>query len=243
MSSTCALSTGVESTSAFTAALWRLFSGGGGGGLRKRGNEDKREWNFGAFSSTAVLKGREWLRGPRSQPHGPFSLWIMEAFLWFLTPLLHAGSRQPSAHHSQQTRSNTLSRYTIEIPLFPGQVPRYTWAWQELSRQRRVTLERKSLVGWSVQHVGPDISDTVEWLGGKDWGSRSAFSLLLWKVSTIILYRRWFTDLVSCATNRLMFAVQRMTHNVFVILACVCFDGSGASDFISIHSCVIGLVS
>lgn len=96
-----------ESTSAFTAALWRLFSAARGveeGGGRKRVEADKREWNFEAFSS-AVVKGPEWERGPCSQPHGLFSLWIMEAFLWFLTPLSHAGSRQPSTRPSQQTRS------------------------------------------------------------------------------------------------------------------------------------------
>lgn len=52
---------------------------------------------------------------PCSQPHGPFSLGIMEAFLWFLTSLSHAGNGQPFANRSQQTRSDTLTHWIIEF--------------------------------------------------------------------------------------------------------------------------------
>lgn len=86
----------------------------GVGGGRKGVRAEKREWNFEALGS-AVVKGSEWVWRPCSQPHGPFSLGIMEAFLWFLTSLSHAGNGQPSANRSQQTRSDTLTRCIIEF--------------------------------------------------------------------------------------------------------------------------------
>ncbi len=124
--------------------VWRAREGGWGEGERA----EKREWNSEALGS-AVVKGGEWERRPCSQPHGPFSLRIMEAFLWFLTPLSHAGNGQPSTHRSQQTRSDTLTHWIIEFytqeshPLrWPGS--RYTWPWQELSQDQH-HIQEKSL--------------------------------------------------------------------------------------------------
>lgn len=108
MLSTCALSTGVlknplrPSSSIVEALFWEQ---GRGGAEEEKESEQREENETRRLFGSAVVKGSEWERGPCSQPHGPFSLWIMEAFLWFLTPLSHAGNGQPSIRHSQQTRS------------------------------------------------------------------------------------------------------------------------------------------
>lgn len=108
-----------ESTPAFQqhcgGSFLRVGEQERGGGRKKRSESREKRMKLWGSLSSAVVKGSEWERRPCSQPHGPFSLGIMEAFLWFLTPLSHAGNGQPSTHCSQQTRSDTLTRWIIEF--------------------------------------------------------------------------------------------------------------------------------
>ena len=103
MLSTCALSTGVlknplqPSSGIVEALFWELESKRGevvweGGG--RKGNESReRRMKLLEALGSAVVKGSEWERRPCSQPHGPFSLGIMEAFSVVLNPLVACWER------------------------------------------------------------------------------------------------------------------------------------------------------
>lgn len=68
--------------------------GGGGEGGGRKGNESReRRMKLLEALGSAVVKGSEWERRPCSQPHGPFSLGIMEAFSVVLNPLVACWER------------------------------------------------------------------------------------------------------------------------------------------------------
>lgn len=152
------------------AALWRLFSErrrAREGGEGKRGvGAGKREWNLEAFGS-AVVKESEWEQGPCSQPHGQFSLGIMGAFLWLLTPLSHAGNGQPSARRSQQTRSATLTRWIIEF--YTQESHPFPWSCPLLHVALTGTLPGSTFYPMrkSDEYTERQVSSVIQWTAEK----------------------------------------------------------------------------
>lgn len=109
--------------------------GGGGEGGGRKGNESReRRMKLLEALGSAVVKGSEWERRPCSQPHGPFSLGIMEAFSVVLNPLVACWER---AAVRPPLTTDTLTRWIIEFytqkshPRSLAGAPRYTWPWQE----------------------------------------------------------------------------------------------------------------